>query len=393
MAAKNNANIGFEKQLWDAACVLWGHIPAAEYRKVIIGLIFLRYISNAFEKRYQELVAEGDGFEDDRDAYAEDNIFFVPEDARWSKIASAAHTPEIGTIIDNAMRAIEAENKSLKNVLPKNYASPDLDKRVLGDVVDLFTNMDMGDTEESKDLLGRTYEYCIAQFAAYEGVKGGEFYTPSSIVKTIVAILKPFANCRVYEIIFAFLRQILGILAVAGIIGYVVYPVWWCVLLFAILPVILYFSIYKGMQLVGNCRINSKTAPEVHREADGFSWVDLNQNGKMDIYEEPRESAERRVEDLRCQMTVEEKAGLMFSPRIDVVPADKIATRGGFNFDGDIVKQIYSNKINTFCCAGTLSPIAFAEWQKAVQQAARKNRLGIPIRRNIPIVRKSIEID
>ena len=142
MANGNNATIGFEKQIWDAACVLWGHIPAAEYRKVIVGLIFLRYISNAFEKRYQELVAEGDGFEDDRDAYAEDNIFFVPEDARWSKIASAAHTPEIGTLIDNAMRAIEAENKSLKNVLPKNYASPDLDKRVLGDVVDLFTNMD-----------------------------------------------------------------------------------------------------------------------------------------------------------------------------------------------------------------------------------------------------------
>ena len=127
MANGNNATIGFEKQIWDAACVLWGHIPAAEYRKVIVGLIFLRYISNAFEKRYQELVAEGDGFEDDRDAYAEDNIFFVPEDARWSKIASAAHTPEIGTLIDNAMRAIEAENKSLKNVLPKNCASPDLD--------------------------------------------------------------------------------------------------------------------------------------------------------------------------------------------------------------------------------------------------------------------------
>ena len=199
MATGNNANIGFEKQIWDAACVLWGHIPAAEYRKVIVGLIFLRYISSAFEKRYQELVAEGDGFEDDRDAYVEDNIFFVPEDARWSKIASRAHTPEIGTVIDDAMRAIEKENTTLKNVLPKNYASPDLDKRVLGDVVDLFTNMDMGDTEESKDLLGRTYEYCIQQFAAYEGVKGGEFYTPASIVKTIVAILKPFKNCRVYD--------------------------------------------------------------------------------------------------------------------------------------------------------------------------------------------------
>lgn len=170
MADKNNANIGFEKQIWDAACVLWGHIPAAEYRKVIIGLIFLRYISSTFEKRYNELVAEGEGFEEDRDEYLAENIFFVPEKARWATIASAAHTPEIGTIIDEAMRAIEAENKSLKNVLPKNYASPDLDKRVLGDVVDLFTNMDMSDTEEGKDLLGRTYEYCIAQFAAYEGV-------------------------------------------------------------------------------------------------------------------------------------------------------------------------------------------------------------------------------
>lgn len=195
----NNANIGFEKQIWDAACVLWGHIPATEYRKVIIGLIFLRYISDAFEKRYQKLVEEGEGFEDDRDAYIEENIFFVPEEARWNIIATAAHTPEIGKIIDDAMIAIEKENKSLKNVLPKNYANPDLDKRVLGDVVDLFTNMDMGETEDSKDLLGRTYEYCIQQFAAHEGVKGGEFYTPASIVKTIVAILKPYKNCRVYD--------------------------------------------------------------------------------------------------------------------------------------------------------------------------------------------------
>lgn len=199
MAEKNNANIGFERQIWNAACVLWGHIPAAEYRKVIVGLIFLRYISNAFERRYQELVDEGDGFEDDRDAYTMENVFFVPEEARWSTVATSAHTPEIGTVIDNAMRAIEKENNTLKNVLPKNYASPDLDKRVLGEVVDLFTNLDMGNAEESKDLLGRTYEYCIAQFAAYEGVKGGEFYTPSSIVRTIVAILKPFSNCRVYD--------------------------------------------------------------------------------------------------------------------------------------------------------------------------------------------------
>ena len=200
MAEKNNANIGFEKQIWDAACVLWGHIPAADYRKVIIGLIFLRYISSAFDKRYKQLVEECEGFEDDPDAYLEENIFFVPEEARWKKIAEAAHTAEIGVTIDNAMRAIERDNSSLKNVLPKNYASPDLDKRVLGDVVDLFTNnMNMDDTEESKDLLGRTYEYCIEQFAEYEGKKGGEFYTPASIVKTIVEILKPYNNCRVYD--------------------------------------------------------------------------------------------------------------------------------------------------------------------------------------------------
>ena len=200
MAGVNNTKIGFEKQIWDAACVLWGHIPAAEYRKVIIGLIFLRYISAAFEKRYNGLLAEGDGFENDKDAYTMENIFFVPEIARWSTIAAAAHTPEIGKVIDEAMRAIEAENKALKNVLPKNYASPDLDKRVLGEVVDLFTNnVDMKDIGTDHDVLGRTYEYCIAQFAAYEGVKGGEFYTPSSVVKTIVEILKPYENCRVYD--------------------------------------------------------------------------------------------------------------------------------------------------------------------------------------------------
>lgn len=201
MSANNsNANLGFEKQIWDAACVLWGHIPAAEYRKVIIGLIFLRYISCVFEKKYKQLVEEGDGFENDRDAYAEDNVFFVPKEARWDVIAEAAHTPEIGTAIDDAMRAIERENPVLKNVLPKNYGNPDLDKRVLGNVVDLFTNeVHMDDTEESKDLLGRTYEYCIAQFASVEGVGGGEYYTPASVVRLLVAFLKPFEDCRVYD--------------------------------------------------------------------------------------------------------------------------------------------------------------------------------------------------
>ena len=199
MAEKNTANIGFEKELWDAACVLWGHIPAAEYRNVIIGLIFLRYISTAFDKRYKQLVAEGYGLENDPDEYIGENIFFVPPEARWNKIAEAAHTPEIGTVIDNAMRAIEKDNKKLKNVLPKNYGNPDLDKKVLGKVVDLFTNMDMDKTEGNRDILGRTYEYCIAQFAEKEGVKGGEFYTPSSILNTLVAVLRPYSNCRVYD--------------------------------------------------------------------------------------------------------------------------------------------------------------------------------------------------
>lgn len=200
MADKTNANIGFEKHLWNTACTLWSHISATEYRKVIIGLIFLRYISGAFDKRYQELFAEGEGFEDDRDAYTMNGIFFVPQEARWDTIAAAAHTPEIGLVIDNAMRAIEADNKTLKNVLPKNFANPDLDKMVLGDVVDIFTNsIELSDVSHSEDLLGRTYEYCIQQFAEKEGAKGGEFYTPASIVKTLVSILRPFENCRVYD--------------------------------------------------------------------------------------------------------------------------------------------------------------------------------------------------
>lgn len=200
--AKNNtqANLGFEKQLWDAACVLWGHIPTSEYRQIIVGLIFLKYISAAFENRYQQLVAEGEGFEDDPDAYMEDNIFFVPETARWSYISKFAHTPEIGKVIDDAMRSIEEENKSMKGVLPKVFANPDLDKKVLGEVVDLFTNnLHMDGSEGDQDLLGRTYEYCIQQFASKEGKGGGEFYTPGCIVRTLVEVLKPFENCRVYD--------------------------------------------------------------------------------------------------------------------------------------------------------------------------------------------------
>ena len=169
MADKNTANIGFEKQIWDAACVLRGNMDASEYKNVVLGLIFLKYISDRFDDKYQELVEEGDGFEEDIDEYTSEGIFFVPAGARWSEIAEKAHTPEIGTVIDNAMRAIEKENKRLKDILPKNFARPELDKRRLGDVVDLFTNIQMIEHGSEKDILGRTYEYCLSMFAEQEG--------------------------------------------------------------------------------------------------------------------------------------------------------------------------------------------------------------------------------
>lgn len=198
MADKNTAGIGFEKQIWDAACVLRGNIDASEYKSVVLGLIFLKYISDRFEEKYQELLAEGDGFEEDIDEYASEGIFFVPANARWSVIASKAHTPEIGTVIDDAMRAIEKENKRLKDILPKNFARPELDKRRLGDVVDLFTNIQMIEHGSEKDILGRTYEYCLSKFAEQEGKLAGEFYTPSCVVRTLVEVLQPY-NGRVYD--------------------------------------------------------------------------------------------------------------------------------------------------------------------------------------------------
>lgn len=198
MAISTNANIGFEKQIWDAACVLRGNIDASEYKSVVLGLIFLKYISDRFEAKYKELVEEGDGFEEDIDEYISENIFFVPQNARWSVIAAKAHTPEIGTVIDEAMRAIEKENKRLKDILPKNFARPELDKRRLGDVVDLFTNVQMVEQGDEKDILGRTYEYCLSMFAEQEGKRGGEFFTPSCVVRTLVEVLQPFEG-RVYD--------------------------------------------------------------------------------------------------------------------------------------------------------------------------------------------------
>ena len=174
----NTAEIGFEQQIWSAADKLRGNMDASEYKSVVLGLIFLKYISDKFDARYQELVDEGEGFEEDRDEYAYKNIFWVPQNARWSVIAGVAHTPEIGKVIDNAMRLIEAENDKLKGILPKNYARQELDKRRLGEVVDLFTNVKMAEAGDTRDILGRTYEYCLSKFAAAEGKNAGEFSRP-----------------------------------------------------------------------------------------------------------------------------------------------------------------------------------------------------------------------
>lgn len=194
----NTAEIGFEEQIWKAADKLRGNLDASEYKNVVLGLIFLKYISDKFEQRYQELVEEGEGFEEDRDEYTYQNIFFVPQEARWETIAAAAHTPEIGKVIDNAMRMIESENDSLKGVLPKNFARQELDKRRLGDVVDLFTNVKMAEKGDTRDILGRTYEYCLSRFAEKEGKNAGEFYTPACVVKTLVEVIQPLHG-RVYD--------------------------------------------------------------------------------------------------------------------------------------------------------------------------------------------------
>lgn len=194
----NTQEIGFEEQIWQAADKLRGNLDASEYKSVVLGLIFLKYISDKFEERYQELVDEGEGFEEDRDEYTCEGVFFVPQKARWSVIASAAHTPEIGKMIDDAMRAIEDENTKLKGVLPKNFARQELDKRRLGDVVDLFTNVQMAEKGDTRDILGRTYEYCLSKFAEKEGKNAGEFYTPTCIVRTLVEVIQPFHG-RVYD--------------------------------------------------------------------------------------------------------------------------------------------------------------------------------------------------
>ena len=187
-------NLDFENNLWGMADKLRGNIEPTEYKTVILGLIFLKYISDSFEERYDELVAEGDGFEEEPDAYAESNIFFVPEIARWGFIKKNAKQSTIGQTIDDAMIAIEKENKNLKGVLSKNFARPDIDKTKLGELVDLFS-FNLGNKKaKAQDLLGRVYEYFLGKFGSSEG----EFYTPPSIVKVLVGMIEPFKG-RVYD--------------------------------------------------------------------------------------------------------------------------------------------------------------------------------------------------
>ncbi len=210
----NGATLGFEETLWQAADKMRGHMDPSEYKHVALGLIFLKYISDAFEERRQEIdreltdpesawhVAEPRLLQEeleDRDAYAMKNVFWVPKEARWSYLQERAKQPEIGKLIDDAMVAIEKENPSLKGVLPKDYARPALDKQRLGELVDLIGTIGLGDAENrSKDILGRVYEYFLGQFASKEGKKGGEFYTPRCIVKLLVEMIEPYEG-RVYD--------------------------------------------------------------------------------------------------------------------------------------------------------------------------------------------------
>lgn len=185
-----------EKQLWAAADKLHGNISPSDYKYVVLGLIFLKYVSDAFSVRYQAAVDENYDPED-RDWYLAENIFWIPEKARWEYLTARAKQPEIGVLVDKAMEAIERDNPSLKGVLPKDYAREALDKRRLGELIDLFTNIKF-DTVSARDLLGQVYEYFMGMFADSEGKHGGEFYTPRSIVKLLVEMLEPY-NGRVYD--------------------------------------------------------------------------------------------------------------------------------------------------------------------------------------------------
>lgn len=193
-------NQELEKTLWATADKLRNNMDAAEYKHVVLGLIFLKYISDSFEDLYNQLKADKLSDEEDKDEYLAENVFYVPPSARWGFIQhQRAKLPSIGKDIDDAMDAIEKDNPSLKGVLPKDYARPSLDKKRLGELVDLIGNIGFKEKgHSSKDLLGRVYEYFLGMFADAEGKRGGQFYTPESIVKLLVEMLEPYSG-RIYD--------------------------------------------------------------------------------------------------------------------------------------------------------------------------------------------------
>ena len=200
-AGNQGATSGHEAELWRMADALRGSMDAAEYKHVVLGLIFLKYISDAFEEMHARLEGEQDEGADpeDPDEYRAENIFWVPPEARWSHLKAQAKQPVVGWLVDKAMAAIERDNSVLKDVLPKDYARPALDKQRLGQLIDMISNIRVGDADaRSKDVLGRVYEYFLSQFASAEGKKGGEFYTPRCIVKLLVEMLEPYRG-RVYD--------------------------------------------------------------------------------------------------------------------------------------------------------------------------------------------------
>ena len=194
------ANIGFEEKLWEIADNLRGNLEPAVYKHDVLGLIFLKYISDRFMSHRAKLETVDGADLEDRDEYTADNVFWVPKGARWADLQEQARQETIGVSLDAAMTAIEKENETLKGVLHKNYARPELDKRRLGELIDKIATIDLqGEERESEDLLGRVYEYFVGKFASAEGKSGGEFYTPQCIVRLLVSMLAPDENDRIYD--------------------------------------------------------------------------------------------------------------------------------------------------------------------------------------------------
>ena len=197
----NGATTGYESQLWQMADALRGSMDASDYKHVVLGLLFLKYVSDAFEEVRAELEAEVEEGADpeEQDEYTAKSVFWVPQEARWDHLRSQAREPTIGSTVDDAMSTIEGANPSLTDVLPKDYGLPSLDKRVIGQLIDMISDIEIGDRESrSKDVLGRVYEYFLSQFASAEGKRGGEFYTPRCIVNLLVEMLEPYRG-RVYD--------------------------------------------------------------------------------------------------------------------------------------------------------------------------------------------------